>query len=131
MANHFPATPAGWAISSLQYIAVQTGPPSFAAFKNLTGVTVNAATALGTSAAEGIINVTFAFNTPGNFGNFDQDNIESGLGSYLSLMAQGLAMAGAVTLAQAQAAIRVTRTWTLTGPAGWSTVSFTEVVPYP
>lgn len=105
--------------------------PTFGAFGNLTGVTVAAATALSTSAAEGIINVTFSFNTPGNPGNFDQDNIESGLGSYLTLMAQGLAMAAAVSLATVQANIRVTRAWTLTGPAGWSTVTFTEVIPYP
>jgi hypothetical protein len=131
MANHFPTPPAGWAIASVQYIAVPTVPLTYGAFANLTGLTVNAGTALGQSLAEGIINVTFSFTTPGNPGNFDQDGIESGLGSYLNLMAQGLALIAAVSLAVVQAHIRVTRTWTLTGPAGWSTVSFTETVPYP
>lgn len=127
MANNFPAVPADLALASVEYDVVFPQGSDLAAGLTFTGVTtlLTAARALATGQL-----AVFYFDTPGDFGAFDQDAAEAALVTLLDDCVQFLSDATGDAVSIIKPQVTVTRLWTWQDPGG-SSASFTDSMAYP
>lgn len=125
MANSFPAPPGNWELESVAYSAVLPAPVlepgsalDFGA--GVTGHLVYSVPVLG---------LVFTFGTPGSFGAYDQDTVEAGLKQAVTGVCEVLAAMSGAALADLQAQVTVTRSWTWT--SGDVSVGTADTMAYP
>lgn len=115
MSNNFPAIPADYALASIEYDVAF--PPATQTEPGLVFSGVNTAL-IGTGALGIGALALFTFDTPGQFGTFDQVAAEAALVTLLDDCCQFLADATGQTVAAIRPSVTVTRRWTWTDPAG-------------
>lgn len=125
MTNSFPPPPSGWQLAQVSYQTVLPHPDlqAGAPLDFGTGVTTQLAYSVP------VLGLVFTFSTPGQSGAFDQTAAESGLAGAVTQVCTVLAGMSGVPLADLQAQVTVTRSWTWT--AGASSVAVTDTMTYP
>jgi hypothetical protein len=134
MSNHFPSIPGDLELSSIQYevqgpsdFSVVSGSPFYFTSDVSASVTVASVNAgLGNLSAS----FTFNFNTPGTFGSFDQDSIETGISDTVTAMCQAIADASGASLASIQAEVTINRGWGWNDASGYF-LGFEDTMTYP
>ena len=139
MSNHFPSVPGDLELASINYLVttsifniniVSGSPFYFSSDVSAQAIIAGVGNLAPLSGSGDIGQFLFQFDTPGTFGSFDQDSIETAISTSVTYACQSVADCSGQSLATIQSSITIYRSWIWNDGSGYQ-LTFQDTMTYP